>query len=331
MPEGPEVRTMTDNVANFITGGTLISVTLRVPEFGKKTKGLDLLEKDLPLGVTAVESKGKFCYITLSNGRAIGVTFGMSGNIRVDPDEAELARRKETRDKYLKHAAVAFEYLDSAGDGPYVFYYHDTRRFGSVHYMTDRELKTKLNALGPSIMDTEPLTLDALVKRWRRHNGKDVCTVLMNQDLVSGIGNYLKSTILYECRVYPMALLKDLDDQTLYAMYECARSWAQRAYDAGGASLYTYTGLHGDRSDVKTELPTYDKAYDPDGRRVLKTDTPDKRTTHWVVEVQTKGAPEVDDVEDIPVVVPKGPVLMRPKKVQVKLRPKLPVKDRLVL
>ena len=162
-----------------------------------------------------------------------------------------------------------------------------------MHYMDSRTLRDKLSKLGPSIMDTEPIAMEELVNRWRRYNSKNVCVVLLNhQDAISGIGNYLKATVLYECGVHPMANIKNLSDETLYQLYTSAREWGQKAYRAGGASLYTYTGMNGDRTDFKMDLPTYDRLRDPAGRQVLKMDTPDDRTTHWVAEVQTKGAPE---------------------------------------
>jgi formamidopyrimidine-DNA glycosylase len=220
--------------------------------------------------VKQVKSKGKFTYIELEDGTAIGITYGMTGNIRTDDS---------------KHNAVEFRTAENT------FYYHSTRHFGHVTGLTSEDLTKKLNSLGYDILDSTVLDRQTLVTTWRKKNGLNICRLLLEeQGLVCGIGNYIKSEILYHTGVYPFCEASKLTDDTLYELYLKAREIGEAAYTDGGASLYTYTGLTGDKSPFKLKLAVYDREMDPEGYPVTRSTTPDKRSTFWVEDKQKCGS-----------------------------------------
>lgn len=194
------------------------------------------------------------------------------------------------------------------------------RNFAWIYYFNSAELKKKLSTIGPCILSDEPLDKHILAARWRRYDQKTICEALMEQKLVSGIGNYIKAEILYRTEIYPLAKVKDLSDDNLWQLYCAARDLAADAYADGGASLYTYTGLHGDRSEFKTKLQVYNRSRDPHGLIVEQMSTPDGRTTHWVKSKQTIGSPGALDALDAPAPTPAPtPVL---KKIKAIIRPR---------
>lgn len=278
MPEGPEVRVMTCNIRNLIYSmdkPELISVEVIQESFKKRCTNLDKFQRST---VKEVNAKGKFTYIQLHNGTCIGITYGMTGNIRI---------KDEIKDDEDRHLVVKFTHSNG------VFYYHSTRHFGYIKLLTEEELNVKLASLGPDILDVNPLSMEQVVKIWRSKPKAHICNVLLTyQNLISGIGNYIKSEIMYRAKVYPFATVDKLTDETLYKLYLEARTVANLAFTDGGASLYTYTDLSGDKSDLtfKFKLQVYGKDTDPEGRVVAKIETPDKRTTHWVSQVQTIGS-----------------------------------------
>jgi len=292
MPEGPEIKVMMKSIEQLSLGRYLVSVDVIKSDFQKKTKGLDKLPAVLPKLITKVCAKGKFGYMLLEDGTAIGLTFGMTGNIRLKPTEEELGVLNVTEEKYMKHCKVKFtvRQIDDQEDNS--FYFHCMRNFAWIYYFTESELKKKLSTIGPSIMDDMSVEPDEIIARWRKYNKRTICEALMEQKLVSGIGNYIKAEILYQVCIYPLTLVENLSDDILWLLYTKARELAKMAYDEGGASLYTYTGLHGDRSEFKTQLQIYDRVKDSHGNQVERMQTPDGRTTHWVKVVQTIGQPQ---------------------------------------
>jgi formamidopyrimidine-DNA glycosylase len=276
MPEGPEVKVMTHNIRYLI--GDLPCMLLKIhvePSFLKRCVNID---KFTPTEVTAINCKGKFTYLELKDGNAIGITYGMTGNIRDGP----------TGDpKQDRHLVVKFVHANGA------FYYHSTRHFGHLTFLSSTELNAKLNSLGPDILDEVPLNLDQVVKIWRRKPTANICRVLLeDQHLICGIGNYIKSEIMYRARVYPFSTVNSLTDETLFELYLEARNVANEAFEDGGASLYTYTDLTGDKSALtfKCKLQVYGRPVDPEGNTIETVETPDKRTTHWVPTLQTRGS-----------------------------------------
>jgi formamidopyrimidine-DNA glycosylase len=114
----------------------------------------------------------------------------------------------------------------------------------------------------------------------------------MEQESISGVGNYIKSEVLYECQINPFALVSDLDDQTLIHLHHSIRTIAQEAYKGRGASLYSYTGTRREKGSFQAMLKVYGKSMDPEGQNVViipEKQSPDKRTTHYVPTKQTIG------------------------------------------
>lgn len=329
MPEGPEVRIMTDNLRYFLKNNLLTSVDICKESFRKKTSGFHQLI--LPTKVIDVRCKGKFGYICLDNDYYIGIGFGMTGGIRLDPPPNMPEKEKE---KYIKHFSVAFRY-QTPDQNNGVVYFNCVRNFASVCVMTNTEFITKLSKIGYSILDNELLTIDQVSKCLRKCNNKTICEALMDQSRLSGIGNYIKAESLYHTKTYPLALVKNLDDDHLYNLYLASRLVAEHAYDDGGASLYTYTGISGDKTDFKFKLSVYGRNTDPKGNKVDQIQTPDKRTTHWVPEVQTIGKLELsgplvavpENVKvNVNVNVNDNAKVKVPVKVPVKVNVKVPVK-----
>ena len=115
----------------------------------------------------------------------------------------------------------------------------------------------------------------------------------MSQQAVSGVGNYIKAEILYQCHINPWAEISDLDDQTLIHLHHAIRDIAQKAFVGHGASLYSYTGTRREKGTFQNLLKVYGKKCDPEGYPVITISeqiSPDKRTTHYVPIVQTIGS-----------------------------------------
>ena len=293
MPEAAEVRIIADNLTNFLKVSTLTGITsLNDSFYSKKTHNLHLI--GYPLKIINVHTNGKFCWIELETGGTIGIGFGMSGNIRPEPTEEYLSLYNKNRSKnhvpetpvtFLKHAMLRIEYIDISGEKQNI-YYHDIRRFGNWRYFgsySEME-REKLSKLGADILSAT-VPPETVVRLFRKYNHKNVCQVLMDQRVLSGPGNYIKSEILYECKVDPNCTVNSLSDDKLIELYRAANHIANAAYSSGGASLYTYTGMNGDQSDFKNTLKVYGRSTDPYGRKIEvipENKSPDGRTTYWV-------------------------------------------------
>ena len=278
MPEIAEVALMADSIRYIMCEQSLQNIVILAGRY-LDTNMPNLIELNgcLPLKFISVNVKGKFCWIELQDKWYIAITFGMSGGIYYDSSEHIL------QSKYMKNFHIQF--INTIGQS---FYFGDPRRFGTVNIYHDRiQIDKKLSQLGPDMLTGEPITDSQFVAifRQRQFNDKNICKVLMEQKAVSGVGNYIKSEVLYACGINPWALVSDLTDQDLIQMYHQITTVAKQAYLAHGASLYTYTGSDRQKGTFGDMLKVYGKNADPIGTTVVVVpdkSSPDKRTTHYV-------------------------------------------------
>lgn len=272
MPEGPEIRFEFDRIKK-IKGHSLLEMEIlsgryiRHP-FGKEYKDLLIA---LPLKITKMGVKGKMIWWEFENGMGIVVTHGMSGGWKVNGDI-----KKEYTGKWFqdKHDRIKFV-TDNGG-----VIFNDLRNFGTIHITTNKEqLYEKLNSLGPSIIDHPTAT-----QFWERFSGKkyqkkQIGILLMEQELVSGIGNYLRADILWKARISPYRLLQSLSEEEKQRIYQCAIEHSHYHYN--------FMKKHGEIYPEGREetFLIYGKEKDPLGNKVV-SERMGARTIHWVPSIQ---------------------------------------------
>ena len=98
-----------------------------------------------------------------------------------------------------------------------------------------------IDRLGPDIL-ADPLDLDAIVARMRRGDqGRELGDALLDQRLVSGIGNVWRAEALFVAGVSPWTTLGGIDDAGLRSVLETA-SGAMRS-GQGERMVYRRAGL----------------------------------------------------------------------------------------
>ena len=166
------------------------------------------------------------------------------------------------------------------------FYFDDSRHFGFIKIFPDqKELDNALKNVGPDLLNEEVSydTYYATIKKPILTN-KQICWFLLEQKYFSGIGNYLKSEILYSSRIAPYRIIGTLTDQEIYNLYCFSLNIIREAADKNGLTIATYIDPDGVKGTFETKV--YNKKIDPYGYNVTKETFTDKRMTHWVPGVQ---------------------------------------------
>lgn len=89
-----------------------------------------------------------------------------------------------------------------------------------------------VSALGPDIIRDEFDVAEAL-RRLRAKQDRDVATALLDQRVISGIGNAFKVDALFLAKTSPWALVSALDDAKLLEIVRIARTLMRRNRDGG--------------------------------------------------------------------------------------------------
>jgi formamidopyrimidine-DNA glycosylase len=199
MPEGPEVRTLVDQLQGGV-GKRLVDVRFlsgRYVRNGRPDSFQAFAKTMTPVFqphnpkpqktdiITSWKAKGKFMYVTLDNGnnhnvmtddfqRSIWITLGMTGQFVTE----------QVHEQDPRFGRWYLDILDIATNTVRKVYYHDQRNFGTLKFcLSKEELELRLQSLGPDILDPETTENDFVEVISRQRSGSNVCTFLMDQSV----------------------------------------------------------------------------------------------------------------------------------------------------
>ena len=267
MPEGAEVKLFGESLARIVAGKNLSSITVLSGRYLKKEiEGLTLMSARLPSRVVGIGVHGKFLYWIIENDVFLYNTLGMTGCWTQEDSS---------------HSRVKFQFTDGT-----VVYFKDQRNFGTIKLVPGRSgLINKLKMLGPDMLsqevDDDLFTL-SLMKRpeWT------ISKAIMDQSIIAGVGNYVKSEALYLSQLSPHRKVKTLLENDYARLNNAIRAVLREAYKRNGATIQSYKDFEGKEGQYSQKFAVYNQKEDPYGNSVIKEKTEDGRTTHWVPEVQ---------------------------------------------
>lgn len=266
MPEGPECRRISQNLADFSTGKTITAITALSGRYVKKPiEGLSNVK--LPAKVEGWGVKGKFIFAQLEGDQYIWNTLGMSGSWRTER---------------TSHSRVMIEFQN--GD---VMYFTDARNFGTLKLVHSKdETVKKLDTLGPDML-FEDVPDDVFAKQLMKMKNKTVCEAIMSQSVISGVGNYLKADSLWLAKISPHRKVMQLTSMEMSTLNSSIKKVIRASYQSGGATIKSYADMTGNVGQYSSRFLVYSRGTDMHGNKVVREETPDGRTTHWCPDIQT--------------------------------------------
>jgi formamidopyrimidine-DNA glycosylase len=266
MPEGPEVKRMSLSLQERLEGEIITEAQVLGGKWIKTPpKGIDVFIKALPLRVERITVKGKAIQILLEGGWSIWNTLGMSGG---------------WRDVRTRHAHFQF-----TTQGGRTVWFDDVRRFGTLIFMQgESEISRRLKGIGPDMLDPDTTLLD--FQKAISHRRIPICRALMDQKILGGVGNYIKAEALYRARISPHRICTELTSEELGRLYDATRWIMAKSLEQGGATFSTYSDMDGGEGSFPFYFHVYMKSVCPLGYPVLREETEDRRTTHWVPQIQ---------------------------------------------
>ncbi len=217
MPEGPEIRLAADKIARVLVDRPVIEV-----EFGLES--LRRFEKRLAgRRVTAVDTRGKAMLTRFDNGLTLyshnqlyGVWF-TTRRPRVPDTRRQLRVGLHTQShSALLYSASDIEVLTAQGLSRHPF----------------------LKRLGPDILDPG-LTTDAVLERLvsRAFRNRALAGLYLDQAFLAGIGNYLRSEILWAARANPKMRPSQLGAAALRSIARQTLAISRRSYRTRGVTV----------------------------------------------------------------------------------------------
>lgn len=250
MPEGPEVRKYADALNEVLTGRNIESLTARTKDARKwlAENGTQLTGRR----IKSVRSHGKHLIGLIAGGFYFHSHLMMWGRWQTFVPNApeEIDRRERARIVVDGGAAILFSApIFNVGKGDPA---------SQVEH---------LGTLGPDVL---PYTRTFNQKEFRRRllaeENKDVTigAALLNQQILAGLGNYLRAEVLFACNLNPWRKVSELTAAELKCLAVTSQALARRSY------LHSATATDEDRERMKQDASL---VYQP-GREY--------GTRHWV-------------------------------------------------
>lgn len=239
MPELPEVETVMRGLTPVWEGQRFTRVIANRPD----------LRRPLPeaLGqrltgaiVTRLDRRAKYGLVETDRGDTLIIHLGMSGRMRVDPENLE------------KHDHVVFE----TGNGRVVAF-NDARRFGSLDLVATGEATAHplLANIGP-----EPLGPDyglPLLKRIFADRLAPAKAILLDQRLIAGLGNIYVCEALYRAGIHPETRGGVVSAAQLKLLAPAIPQVLAEAIAAGGSTLRDHAAPDGTLGYFQKDFAVY--------------------------------------------------------------------------
>jgi len=262
VPELPEVEVVRRGLEPAITGRPIASVRVLHPRPVRRHEaGPDAFAATLNGRTFGVpRRRGKYLWLPLTDGDAVLAHLGMSGQFRVDAPGAPL----------LRHTRVVF---DLGGDpaGPTTeLRFVDQRMFGGLSLSpggADLPAEVAHIARDPFDAAFDPEVVAARISRKR----SAIKRVLLDQTVVSGIGNIYADEALWRARVAGTTPADALPTASVFAVLDAARAVMADALGQGGTSFDAlYVNVNGESGYFDRTL----EAYGQEGRPCSRCGTP---------------------------------------------------------
>lgn len=217
MPEGPEIRRAADGIERALAGQVIEEVQFAAPAlktWQRRLRGLEL---------RSVDTLGKHMLCRFEDGTRIYSHNQLYGRWWVVRRNVSPDTRRSLR--LALHSATYSALLYSASD---------------IDVVRDQDLADypRLAGLGPDPLD--PAVGDTVVAV--RLTGPRFCRrsfagLLLDQGFMAGLGNYLRSEILFSARINPRSRPADCCDAVIRRISRAVVAIPRRSYRTGGITI----------------------------------------------------------------------------------------------
>ena len=216
--------------------------------------------------VRGVDRRAKYLLIRLETGTVI-VHLGMSGSLRLVSSGTP---------------PKAHDHWDLVLDSGMVLRFHDPRRFGSLHFTADDPAKhALLKKLAPEPLNRE-FNGEYLFNATRKRSVA-IKQLIMNSQIVVGVGNIYASEALFRARISPRRSARRVTQAEADKLAGAIKAVLTAAIKIGGTTLRDYVNADGAPGYFRQKLFVYERAKQACRvcRSPVKQFTQGQRSTYW--------------------------------------------------
>lgn len=248
MPELPEVETVRRSLVDRLVGRRIAAATVRAPQMVRYPLVAEFLDRVTGRRIIGLGRRAKYLLLHLDSGDDLMVHLRMTGRL--------LHQRPEDPEEPHTHIILT---LDDSSQ----LRFQDMRTFGGFYLIGPDRAGTPPGfvRLGP-----EPLTPEfttAHLRRVLKGRRGHVKSLLLNQDLVSGLGNIYADEALFRGGIHPARAGSSLSAAEVRRLHGAINEVIAESLDRGGTSFSSYVDGQGNRGRNVENLRVYGRTGEP--------------------------------------------------------------------
>ncbi len=237
MPEIAEVETVRNTLKNQILGKKIKKVVINYrPIISSDPKEFETLLKGLSF--TDINRVGKWLIFELED-------YCLLSHLRMEGKYF----LKSIDEPIAKHEHIIFEFTDET-----TMRYHDTRKFGRMILVPKEKLwdveAIKKQGFEPN---SKELTKEYLYEKITKKN-LPIKSILLDQTIISGLGNIYANEVLFQAKINPLKLGKDITLDECEQIKVATNKIIKKAIEDGGTTIRSYTSSLGVTGLFQTKL-----------------------------------------------------------------------------
>ena len=276
MPELPEVETVRSGLEKWVLGWKISKVDVLHSRAVRNNTAYDL-RKVLPgRKIVKVDRRGKYMWLLLDNDQALIIHLGMSGQVL-------LPSSKEAPHRHLR-IRLSISEIDKE------IHFVDQRTFGHMT-LDDLEdgIPKSVKKVAPDLFEPE-FQQKVVVEKIRKSNS-EIKKLLLDQGIMSGVGNIYADETLWRAKVHPEISTADLSKKKISSIIRFATEVMSEAIEQGGTSFDDlYINVNGESGFFEQALAAYGRTDEPCPRcgTPIRRITFGARSSHFCPRCQKK-------------------------------------------
>ena len=243
MPELPEVETVRSGLEKWVLGWKISKVDVLHSRAVRNNTAYDL-RKVLPgRKIVKVDRRGKYMWLLLDNDQALIIHLGMSGQVL-------LPSSNEAPHRHLR-IRLSISEIDKE------IHFVDQRTFGHMT-LDDLEdgIPKSVKQVAPDLFELE-YQQKVVVEKIRKSNS-EIKKLLLDQGIMSGVGNIYADEALWRAKIHPQRIGKELTSAQIVKIIEKCKVVMSQAIAAGGTSFDDlYVNVNGESGYFDRSLAAY--------------------------------------------------------------------------
>ena len=210
MPELPEVETFKRYLDSTSLHQRITNVEVRDAYVLKNVSARELARRVKGRRLENSHRHGKHLFVRAGDKLWLRLHFGMTGSLHYLKHDEETPKTTRVLFLFANNRRLAFD---------------DQRKFGEIELIKGVDEFLQTRGLGPDALEISASKLRAVLGK---HRGA-LKPILLNQQLIAGIGNLYADEILFRARMHPATEAARLSDKNLTGLFRAMRYVLEKA------------------------------------------------------------------------------------------------------